>query len=61
MTEVRIVAALLLFSLALYWGVASICEILLARKAPGIFGLSLVRPVDPEPVLTTSQWRNGGG
>ena len=60
MTELRIVAAVLLFSIALYWGIAAIYEILLARKARGIFGLSLVRPMNPEPVLTTSQWRKGG-
>lgn len=60
MAEVRIVAAALLFVVALYWAIAASYEILAARKPPSIFGLSLVRPLNPEPVLTVSQWRNGG-
>ena len=60
MPEVRIVAAALLFVIAFYWTIAASYEILVARKPPGIFGLSLVRPMNPEPVLTVSQWRKGG-
>lgn len=60
MPEFRIVAAALLFVVALYWTIAAGYEIVLARKPPGIFGLSLVRPMNPEPVLTVSQWRKGG-
>lgn len=59
MPEFRIVAAALLFVVALYWTIAAGYEIVLARKPPGIFGLSLVRPMNPEPVLTVSQWRKG--
>jgi hypothetical protein len=58
--EVRVIAAALLFAVALYWGIGAIYEIMLARKPPGIFGLSLLRPMNPEPVLTISQWRKGG-
>jgi hypothetical protein len=58
--EVRIVAAALLFVIALYWTIAAGYEIVLARKPPGIFGLSLVRPMNPAPVLSVSQWRKGG-
>jgi hypothetical protein len=58
--EVRIIAAVFLFVVALYWATAGSYEILVARKPPGIFGLSLVRPMNPEPVLTVSQWRKGG-
>ena len=60
MAEVRIVAAVFLFVVALYWAIAGSYEILLATKPPGILGLSLVRPMNPEPVLTVSQWRKGG-
>jgi len=58
--EFRIVAAALLFVVALYWSIAAGYELVLARKPPGIFGLSLVRPMNPQPVLTLSQWRKGG-
>jgi hypothetical protein len=58
--EVRIVAAVLLFSVALYWGVAAIYEIVATTKPPGIFGVSLLRSRRPEPVLSTSQWRKAG-
>lgn len=61
MPEVRVVAAAFLFVVALYWTIAASYEILVARKPPGIFGLSLVvRPMNPEPVLTVSQWRKAG-
>ena len=60
MPEVRIVAAALLFVVALYWSIGASYEIVVGRKPPGIFGLSLVRPMNPEPVLTVSQWRKGG-
>jgi hypothetical protein len=58
--EVRIVAAVLLFSVALYWGIAAIYEIVVTTKPPGIFGVSLLRSRRPEPVLTISQWRKAG-
>lgn len=60
MEEVRIVAAALLFSVALYWGVAATYEIFATTKPPGIFGVSLLRSRRPEPVLNTSQWRKAG-
>lgn len=60
MAEVRIAAAAVLFIVALYWVIGASYEILVARKPPGIFGLTLVRPMNPEPVLTSSQWRKGG-
>ena len=58
MAEIRIIAAALLFVVALYWTVAASYEILIARKPPGVFGLSLVRPMTPD--LTISQWRKAG-
>ena len=58
--DVRIVAAVLLFSVALYWGIAATYEIFAATKPHGIFGVTLLRSRQPEPVLTTSQWRKSG-
>jgi hypothetical protein len=58
--EVRIVAAVLLFSVALYWGIAATYEICAATKPHEIFGVTLLRSRQSEPVLTASQWRKGG-
>ncbi len=58
--EARIVAAALLFLVALYWGIAAIYEVVAAAKPPGIFGVTLLKSRRPEPVLTLSQWRKAG-
>jgi hypothetical protein len=56
----RIAAAVTLLVCALYWAIGASYEIVGGAKPPGIFGLSLLRPLNPAPVLTKSQWRKGG-
>jgi hypothetical protein len=56
----RIVGAAVLFVIAVYWLISASYEVVLARKPPGPFGLSLLRTMRPETVLTARQWRRGG-
>ena len=51
--------AVVLFVVALYWTIAAAYELAYARKPPGIFGKTLLRSPDPEPVLSVNQWRKG--
>ena len=56
----RLVGAVVLLLVAMYWIIAAGYEIVIAKKPPGPFGAALLRPIRAEPVLTTMQWRQGG-
>ena len=60
MTGLRFAGAAVLLAVALYWTIAACYEVVMARKPPGPFAVSLLRPMDPEPVLTMTKWRQGG-
>lgn len=59
-TGLRFVGAAVLLVVGFYWVIGACYEVVMARKPPGLFGASLLRPMKPEPVLTATQWRQGG-
>jgi len=59
MTGLRILAAVALFAVGTYWSAGALYELAAARKPPGLLGVSLIRRVDPEPILSAAQWRKG--